>query len=393
MAGPTPPAAAPNPANSPQAINARFRRAVVNGAVKIVQPLQSLSVSPSSANVQNFIPRNVGLLLGFYVLVTVQMLNASGTSNITEWGPSGLLSNISFTDFNNYQRINCPGWYLSMVNSVKARRPYGSCTTFSSYPIGYGNNYTTIQAPSTLSTSGQTVQMLYYIPVAYSDYDLRGAIYAAVTGGQMNLQLTVNPTPWLASNPVPGTIYSGGTGGAYTGNVTLDVYQVFYDQLPTVQQGNPPVSKVVVPPLDLATTYELKQTVATALVANQENTIAFSNYREFLSTTAIYANGTSFNAGTDIAYWALQAANLLYIFKKEPFLVAQDARDQLGCDMPTATYYFGTREKPINTQVYGNINLVINPTTVNSNATVYVGYETFAQQNTVLGAQAFATAG
>ena len=372
---------------------AAFRQAVVNNAVKIVQQLQSISVVPGAQLAYNFTPRNVGLLLGFYVMVSVNMLNTGATSSLTQYGPANLISNFTFSDFNNYQRINAPGWYLSLVNSVKARRPYAAAVTLNNHPINYSNNFTVISAPATLTTTpGTLVQQLYYIPVAYSEYDLRGAIYAAVTGGQMNLQITPNATPWVASGDATLAVYSGGTGGAYYGNMTIDVYQVFYDQLPTINQGGQ--AKVVVPQIDLGTTYELHQTVANNLAQGQENTIAFSNYREFLSTAAIYDNAGVLNVGSDISYWALQAANLLYIFKKEPFLVAADARREIGTDMPKGTYYFSSREKPINTQTFGNMNLVINPSSVtNSTSQVLVGYETFAQQNVVLGAQAFANAG
>lgn len=391
--------------NSPQQqaalTNAKFRRAVVNNAIKIVQPLQSQVFAPGSSPTISFVPRNVGLLIGFYMSVSVAMTGTVDGSSafpiITQQGPASLLTNISFTDFNNYQRINCPGWYLAQVNSFKARRPFASCMSLTSYPIAYGNNMHTVQAPAALSASPQTVSMLYYVPIAYSDWDLRGAIYSAVTGGQMQLQVTPNAAPYASSGAyTPNNMYySPTTGGSavYSGNMTVDVYQVFYDQLPTISQNG--TSKVVVPPLDLATTYELKQTTLTGIAANQENTQPFSNYREFLSTSAIYQNGnapSNYNPGTDISYWALQAANLLYIFKKEPFLVQQESRDQIGLELPPANYYFSTRDKPINTQQYGNMNLVINPTTVNNGAVVYIGYETFAQQNVVLGAQAFASA-
>lgn len=384
-----------NPASAQQpslaAINQQYRAAVVRQAIKIVQPLQSLSVNPANQAVVNFTPRNVGLIIGFLVQVSVQMLNASGTSSLTTFGPANLLSNITFNDFDNYQRISAPGWYVHMINSVKNRQPYGSCLSFTNFPVAFGNNFTgTIKAPATLSTSGQTVAMVYHVPIAYSDWDLRGSMYAAITGVQANLALTINQTPWVASGDATLAVYSGGTGGAYTGNMTLDVYQVFYDQLPQVKtnQGN----QVAVPPLDVATTYELHQTSTSGMVAAQENTIPFSNYRQFLSTTAVYDNGGTLNTGSDVNYWALQAANLLYIFRKEPWVSAIDARKEIGCDMPAGTYYFSTRDKPIDTQVYGNLNLVLNPISVNANAAVYVGYETFARRNVVLQAQALPAA-
>jgi P3 major capsid protein len=387
-----------NPANNVQAANRAFRNAVVRNAIKIVQPLQTLSINPAQQTTVNFLPRNVGLLLGFYIMVSfnVKFSGEGGAAgDLWEFGAANVLSNITFSDFNNYQRINCSGRYLNLVDTVKNRRPFASALTLNAYPINYSNNFQVITAASATTDADTLVQMLYYVPISYSDWDLRGAIYSAVTGGQMNLQVTFNANNIFSADALNG-VYSAGTGNAIDGNVTLDVYQVFYDQLPTTTQNGQ--TKVVVPPVDLSTTYELHETTAGQIAQGVENTIAFSNYREFLSTTAIYydtdGGANTLAAQADISYWALQAANLLYIFRMEPFLAAAQTRKEIGMDMPDGTYYFSTREKPINTQQWGNMNLVINPTNnYTGDGQVAVGYETFAQQNVVLGAQAFANVG
>jgi hypothetical protein len=48
-------------------------------------------------------------------------------------------------------------------------------------------------------------------------------------------------------------------------------------------------------------------------------------------------------------------------------------------DPPLGCYYFDHRRRPLDTVTYGNLELVINPSTVNANANCVLGYEAFQQ--------------
>ena len=106
--------------------------------------------------------------------------------------------------------------------------------------------------------------MVYEVPLAYSDDDLRGVVYANVVNATMQLQLTINTAGFFAAGSTADTtkaVYSSADSsvlGTLT-NVTITVYQVYLDQLPVGQNG------VVLPVLDMATVYELKNTPFTAL--------------------------------------------------------------------------------------------------------------------------------
>ncbi len=111
-----------------------------------------------------------------------------------------------------------------------------------------------------------------------------------------------------------------------------------------------------------------------------------SRFRDFLSVTAIYvqdsATGTR-GVGADINYWALQSANFTNLFKLEPALIALKNRMHMQADMPPGTYYFSSREKPISTVQYGNMQLILNAITAGAGAYVSVGFEDFALVNTL----------
>lgn len=387
-------ATAPQPsAQQLQQQNFLQRQAVVSNALKMKQQIYSAAVNPATQNVLNIQPRNVGLLLGFIVEVTGGVTNGGGTqADRTVFGNANMVSQFRFDDLNNYTRIQIPGWYLAILNS--ARQGFGFGGAYSNnIPMDYGANYTVYNGSSTIAAAGtSTLRMMYYVPISYSSTDLRGAIYASVVNATMNLQITLNQTPFVGAIPAADSlnaIYSGNAAGAWTSTVTVTVYQVYLDQLPRDPSNGAPI----LPVLDLNTVYDLKQTTFSGITANQDFPMAYSNYRSFLSTYAVYDNGGSFNDGTDVNYFSLASANFTNIWKVTPEIAALDARMTFMADVPSGSYYFESRDMPINTINYGNMELNINASTVNSGAKVCVGYESFALVNQLVGATSLAAGG
>ena len=150
--------------------------------------------------------------------------------------------------------------------------------------------------------------------------------------------------------------------------------------LPVGQNG------VILPILDLSTVYELKTTNFTAIPSGQDFPFSYANFRDFLSTIAVF-NSTGatagLKAGSDVNYWALQSANFTNIFKIDPLLAAQFAREIIAADLPLGTYYFSHRKKPISTTQYGNMQLVLNAISVSGSPYVQIFWEDFALVNTL----------
>lgn len=363
--------------------NSIARSMVTSQAVERLQNIFSTTVNAAQQAVVNVNPRNVGLIKGFFVDVTAEITAGANTLNLTKFGPANILSQIRFDDLQNNTRIQTTGWHVHFVNSVRNARPFGLCETLDTSPISYGNNWDVISAPATiLTTVTSEVKMRYYIPLAYSNSDLRGALYANVVNATMQLQLTINTNAAVAAAStqlLTNAVYSGTTGGT-VGNVKIDVYQHYLDQLPMGPQGP------ILPMQDLSTIYELKNTAVTGISAAQDYTVPYANFRTFLSTFAVYDNNGVLNAGTDINYWALRSANFTDIFKLSPYESALLTRLQLGIDPPDGVYYFNHRDRPINTIQYGNMELVLNAVTAPANARILMGYEDFAMINVVSGA-------
>lgn len=376
-------------------ITQQARALIAARSIKMEQNIYSQSWVPANNPTITVAPRNVGLIKGFWVKVKHTVSNGSSVQiNLTDFGPANALAQIQFNDLQNNTRIQTYGWHIAFVNSVKARRPFGSAlvrTTGFDSPINYGSNWQDeISAPAIIPAGGTgTVVMWYWVPLAYSDQDLRGSVYANVINATMQLNLAFPGqfgTSVAVANGTDSTLamYVGNVAGGATPvsassvtitNATVTVYQVYQDQIPMGSQGP------ILPILDLATIYELKSTTISSLVANQDFPYQYANFRDFLSTFAVYVNTAATGArgtGSDINYWALQSANFTNIWKLEPALVAMKTRNLMETDMPPGVYYFTSREKPISTTQYGNMQLINNPATVGAGAYQMVAVEDFS---------------
>lgn len=394
-------------------VNQIARSAIRARSVRMRQQIYSTTVVPANSPTLTINPRNVGLILGFWVKVAATISNQSAiTINATDLGAANILSQIQFNDLSNNTRIQTTGWHMNFINTWKSKSPFanaqigatatntGAQTTAVTYvgqdsPIGYGSNWTCISMPRTIATTlTGVVTMWYYVPLAYnpdhpSQPDLRGAVYANVVNATMQLLLSfagTYGTSVCATNATDSTssVYVGATAGSIAAvtisTATVTVYQDYYDQLPTGNSG------VLLPILDLATIYELKYTNITAISAGVDLPYQYANFRDFLSTAAIYVNTAATGArgvGADINYWAMQSANFTNIWKNEPSLTAILSRQHNDLDYPPGCYFFDSRDRPISTTQYGNMQLVLNAITAGTGAYMLVAVEDFALVQTL----------
>lgn len=380
---------------SPQQQNILARQAVIRQGVDMWLPISSQVLSAANnqgpGTVINIPPRNVGLIKRFLIEVRGQITAASALTR-TVFGGANFFSNITFTDLSNQQRINTTGWHLIAVSTAKRRRPFGSCAvldfapstnrpdTSGISPYGYGNTDGAIYCPPTVPIGGDALQLFFEVPLAYTDHDLRGSVYANVTNATMNLQLTLNPNMFTVtgSRNVQQGMFSGAAGAGGIDNLTITVYQNFLDQLPIAQSGGP-----VLPLLDLSTAYLLNNTAVSGVVQNQDNPIPYANFRDFMSTVLIFNDPTELTQES-INYIALQSANYTNIFKLDPTTAYFLSRLIIGDDFPDTMYYFDFRNKPVSTIQYGNMQLIVNPNTVTDNQTsFFVGFESLALINMI----------
>lgn len=381
-----------------KAANMQARQAIVQTALRRQQQVFTSTFNPTAGVVLNIQPQYVGLILGFWVDVQATFTTSTAGYNLTQWGAANLVQQFVFNDLSNNTRISTTGWHMNGINSAKQRGPFEAVSPVSAYPVAYGNVFTNnvAVAPSPTTGGGGNVRMLYYVPLAYSEMDLRGAMWANVVNATAQLQLTMATSAQafvaIAGDPTNAVYQAAGAaaGGTIT-SYTVTVHQVYYDQLPVDKNGNQ-----ILPIVDLSTLYMLQNTALSSMTVGNDFPVPYANFRSFLSTLIIYDNanaGVYPAAGTDVNYWTLQTANFTNIFKYPGWFPTVYARQAINTDFPLGAYYFPTREKPINTIQYGNQQIIGNFSTVNAGAALLVGWEMFAVTNTLIGAASLAGGG
>lgn len=383
-------AAAPQQQMSPQQQNAMVRQLILRGgamgnmyfppAVDMWQQLNPIlpsSVGPGSVITIQL--RNVGLVKRLLVEFTATVTaGATTTQTLTALGLANFISNVTFVDLGNNTRINTTGWHLNLVSSVKRRRVFAAAYT-SDTPNGYGNiNNRTMFAPATIAANGNSVvKFMLEIPFVKNNHDLRGAIFADVTNAVMQVQITLNPAMFVSStaDPTLAMYQSGGTDLASLSAVSVQCNQNYLDQLPR----NPQTAAPILPALDLGTAYLLNNTAGGLPVVNQDNGFAFVNARSYESVAFVYDNNGTLNInGTDLNYLAVTSANFTNILRWDGMMAATAERDILGDDFPKGTRYLDFRHRPVNTDQYGNMQLIINPSSVGGSAATFLfGWEAY----------------
>jgi len=382
-------------ASAPQDINAIDRSItdlLLQAGEDMTQPIASGSFTPNGSNNTINVPmRLVGLTRGFIVKVVSTYANSgAGVATLQPFGAANEVSNFTLTDLDNYQRINTSGWHMNLLNSSKEGFPFGAALLASAMdtPVKYGNNFSVIAATATLaaSTGTGTVTMYYWVPCAYGKRDLRGALYTGVVNATAYLAFTINPNFTFTTGDGTLAVYGGSTTVVTRTNTTWTVYQNYIDQIPRYQDG-PNKGAPILPPVSMRTQYRLVNTSLSAVSANQDFPIPFTNFQSFLSASIIYDQAGTLNAGTDINQWKIAAANTLQFQFLDPFTQTLRSRVRLKTDPPVGTYLFDFRDQPINTNQAGNMQILLNASTAAAGSQVLVGWESFADVNTILGAQ------
>lgn len=378
------------PSMSPQQQNAIVRQLILRGGVlgnqyfppavdmwQQLNPILPSAVGPGSVITIQL--RNVGLVKRLIVEFTATVTaGATTTQTLTPLGLANLISNITFIDLGNNTRINSAGWHLNLVSSVKRRRVFAAAYT-SDTPNGYGNiNNRVMFAPATIAaTTNSVVKFILEIPFVKNNHDLRGAIFADVTNAVMQVQITLNPQMFVSStaDPTLAMYQSGGVDLATLSAVSVQCNQNYLDQLPR----NPQNAAPILPALDLGTAYLLNNTASGLPVVNQDNGFAFVNARSYESVAFVYDNNGTLNInGTDLNYIQVTSANFTQILRFDGMMAVTNERDILGDDFPRATRYLDFRHRPINTDQYGNMQLIVNPSSVlGSAAAILFGWEAY----------------
>jgi hypothetical protein len=403
-------AVAPKSTLSTAGANALAIAAIRNNSVQKRIMLNPITVAtPATQPNVNIQLQNVGLLRGLLIRFSATATNndPSVAAAPADFAVANVFSQIVYNDFANVTRIQTTGAHMFMLDSLRRQGIMGAAYT-NDMPGTFGSVWSGLNVCPTVSPAGGTATIagFLYIPVAYSDTDLRGAVFSNITNASQSVNLTINTTNVSAptGSDNANAIFQGPAAtNVVLSNLTVTTYQDIYDQLPDYRFLPPGVtpadwraatgdmSGLMLPSWSMRWMYELKYSPFQGITQGVENVFPYSNQRQFLSTIAQYNNPARTN-GTDIQYWRLVAANSYEWWKMTPAAIAFETRRLIGNDFPTGFYVFDSRAKPINTIVSGNLQLVAFPTVATAgSAKMTMYYEDFALTATVTGATSLAS--
>lgn len=363
--------------------NQMARNAIVGKALKQLLPVASANMGIVSGGLQSpvvqLMPTPTGVQLGFYITVTANITNGTGgVLTATPWGAANLLQNVTYYDLGNTPRTNASGKMLHLLMSQKAGRVFGATVAPDAGTAPSYGSWAVNKCPATIANAASAdIKMIYYVPLAYSEYDLRGAVFGNIAQANQRLHLTF-PTnaQMIASsteNPVD-AIYQavGATKTVTVNSFTYDVRLSTYGADLPMRDG-----QYVVPLNDLGTVYALNETVVSGLTAGQQLSVPYPNSWEYVSTSGIFVNGSQLNAGSDMSDIEIKTASGISWGAIPPDLHAFTTGLRIGAHLPAGTYFDSHHQKPIRVQDYGAITYNIRPSVVNSGASFRLAYEFF----------------
>lgn len=363
--------------------NLAYRQRFLALSRPVMQPLPSARLATPANNRQaSFRLKPTGLLTGVLVTVRVALTNTSASvATLANFGISNLASRLRLRDLSNNDRIDLRGRELHALNSARQEWLFGAAYN-TNVNTGFGVNKPIFSAPATIAAGATAnIVMQYYLPVAYSNTDLTGAILKNFADQTVEMTVELIDRPFgsvvPAENPNVGdAVYTLPSVGAantagigYAGDAVIDVLEYYHD-------GRDEAFNYL-PPIDLGMSYELKTTTLGGVVANAEVPLNFTSQRQTLSSYVVFDNGGVFGNGSEIVDFTLKEASTFERFRLNPAQIQLRERQVFMADTPFGAYYFGYRNEPINTLANGSVSLLMRANAVNANPRIFHTTEAF----------------
>lgn len=308
---------------------------------------------------------NVGLITRLMLRVRTLVDIGVEDATLSPKGPFNLFNNLKLTDYDGTDRINVQGHILWQMNCVRRRTAWGFNNESQANVLVNPNVGLTVGADRPL-------EFFMEVPLAYDEVDLRGMLLAQTAVGEVYLTLTTNSV--LISNGNADAVFNGGatTTAVIDPNtpVTVEVWQDYIY----------PQSLDMIPPLDVSTVYELIGNINSSdnIAAGTEKLISYPNLRSVIGYYTNYVNNGVMNPGTDLTGFRLIVNGNNIMQDNDEFSTLFNMREYLNSDMRPGMYFHEYRRRPIETALFGNVQLGFTPSTVNAgNTKLELGVESF----------------
>lgn len=318
---------------------------------------------------------NLGILTSLGLLVSMTVTNnaaSGGAALVPSVGfPYNLISRYTLRDYANLTRVQASGLQLWLRNSIhRGRTAYGSDT------LDEGKVSSTFAYPTSLAqgaiaaASSATVQFYMKLPVSVGDMNTVGAMLMQAITGQVFAELEI------AANDA-----TGGFDKPFTGNYSITNVSAQFIQSYLQPQGPNPI----LPYRDLSTVYELNgnQPDTTGMAVGLPKFLNFPDARIVHGMYLIFANG-GYNYGSDLTSLKVRASGNTYLRTEPPIEWIMELRDMIGRDLMPGFYFFSSSRVPVITNLLGQVQIELVPSTVNTGAYTDIMSESTYQVNTPL---------
>lgn len=322
---------------------------------------------------------NVGITtkLRLFVQATITIGTAAAVASTK--APWNLISRVRLSDYDGTDRVNLSGFQLFILQCVRNRALFGYQTT------PQAAVFTNPIVPT--AVGNQTVQFFIDVPVAFDIdnpvvqlRDLRGAILSQTAVGDMYLNVDwVNSL--LSTTGDVDSLYSGSGTTTVVGNpvsnfINMTVFQQFLMPQAVDFQGGVPI-----PQIDLMTVYELAGNVKSTdnIAVNTEKLMNYPNVRSVIGAYFNYVTGGAMAQGNISKLRTLangnntmvEATELAWLFEQRTWMWSDG-------DTVPGVYWKTHREKPIETALYGNVQMGLTVNTASGgNQYVEQAFESF----------------
>jgi hypothetical protein len=367
--------------------NLALRQALMGSAPRMRKYLGNFSggTPGSTSRIRLF---NVGIITRLILRVVATVDIGTATATVSPKAPFNLINRLKVTDYDGTDRVNASGYQLWVWNSARQQTPYG-------YNNGSQTAVLTDPVVPTATGTSQNFEFLIEVPLAYNadnqmpdtPIDLRGALLAQTAVGEAWINIDWNST--LVSNGNADAVYNGAatTTVVQSSGTTfnVDVFQEYL--LPQAIGGQVPL-----PMLDLMTVYEFAGALRSTdnINANAEKLINYPNVRSVLAWYGNFMNNGVMNAApSDITRFRLIANgnNVLREYLPRDKLHQQRADYMIAhADLRAGTYFEQHRNRPIETALYGAIQMGVTPSVINgtTNTNWEIGFESFYTKGSTL---------
>jgi hypothetical protein len=318
---------------------------------------------------------NVGVLTKLLLEVTVDITIGTAIAVPSAFAPWNLIRRLKVQDYDGTDRVNLSGFQLWVLNSVRNKQFYG------------GNNqsgaavFTNPVVPTAVA-NGQ-IRFFIEVPIAFDVdnpdmklQDTRGAIMSQTNVGQMFLNIDWNTS--LYGNGDIDSVYAGAATTTVVGQnatpITLTVWQDFI-----MPQPIPGTNVVPLPRADLQTVYELAGGVRSNdnLAVGAEKLLDLPNVRSVIGSYFNYVTGGAVAQGNLSELRLIVNGNQIFQDNTELSQLFTQ-RQFLNTDLVAGVFFYNSRQTPIQTAIYGNVQAGLTPAVVSGgNQYVEIMYESF----------------